>query len=296
LSGQCAIPEIIDVNNTSSMDDDCGVGSFTRSWVIGVNGNTGAVPNCSQTIRVTGNDGFSQSSFNFPADVTLLDCMDYTTDLGLFPTYNGVKVTDANVCARLAFSFKDNTFFNQEDFCVKTIRTWTVINWCIYDPQTNPGNGIWSDTQLIRVQNSTPPTMSGCVQDTTIVLIADTDDCNVFANIPAPSAVDACFGTEIPTSEFTWTVNGPGSNTNGTGSSASQILEAGTHTVRWSVTGGCNATASCSYNIRVDDNGGPTAYCRSQVTTVITGPAPNGIPSVDIWASDFDLGSEDAFL
>ena len=294
LSGQCAAPEIIDVINTSSMNDDCGVGSFTRSWVIAVNGNTGAAPNCSQTISVTGNDGFTQNSFVFPADVTLTDCVDFTTDLGLFPTFNGVKVTEANVCARLAFSFKDNSFFNQEDYCVKTIRTWTVINWCIYDPQTNPGEGIWSDTQIIKVRNTAAPTISGCVQDTTVILVADLDDCDAFANIPVPSAVDACFGNDLPAGDFNWTVNGPGTDTSGSGSTASQVLGVGTYTVTWSIIGGCNTTATCSYSIRVDDNGGPTAYCRSQVTTVITGPTPGGLPSVEIWASDFDLGSTDA--
>lgn len=294
LSGECAVPAIIDVNNSNTMDDDCGVGTFTRTWIIGVNGNASAVSNCTQTISVTGQDGLTQSSFRFPQDLELDDCTDYGTDLGMFPTIGGVKVTDADLCARLAYSFDDNSFFNTEGYCVKTIRTWTIINWCIYDPVTSPDSGIWTDTQIIKVRNSTPPILTGCVQDTTVVLVGSMDDCSVFASIPAPTAVDACFGNTLPVTDFNWSVSGPGSNSSGTASGASQVLNVGTHRITWSISGGCSTEATCSYNIRVDDNGEPITYCRSNVTTVITDPGPTGQPSVEIWASDFDLGSTDA--
>ena len=294
LSGECAVPEIVSVSDSDTMDADCGVGTFTRTWTIAVNGNVGLVSNCTQTISVTGDDGLTQNSFRFPSDLELSDCSEFGSDLEMFPTIGGVRVTDADLCARLAFSFSDNNFFNVDGYCVKTIRTWTVINWCVYDPVTNPDQGIWTDTQIIKIMNSDGPVFSGCLQDSTVVLIASTTDCNAFANIPIPTATDACFGNEIDASEFAWSVSGPASNTNGVGATASQPLGVGRHTVTWSVEDGCSNVSNCTYTISVEDNSAPVPYCRSSVTTVITEQGQTGMPSVAIWANDFDLGSASA--
>jgi len=63
------------------MNDDCGVGTLTRTWIIGVNGDEGAVDNCTQTISITGDDGLTVNSFRFPADRTINDCEGFDTDL-----------------------------------------------------------------------------------------------------------------------------------------------------------------------------------------------------------------------
>ena len=291
LSGECAVPSIIDIRNVSNMDDDCGVGSFVRTWVIGVNGDANAVSNCTQTIRVTGDDGLTANSFRFPADITIEECDGFDSDLGQFPTINGVIVTDADLCARLAFSFDDNSFFNVDGYCVKTIRTWTIVNWCIFDPVTNPDEGIYTDTQIIRLNNTTGPTISDCSDN--IVVDASSDNCTAFVNFLIPTAVDACFGTELSRSDITWSLTGSGVNDSGSGNTASQELGVGTYDIVWTATGQCDATSTCSYQAVVSDNQMPTPFCRGVVTTEITSEGSNGQPSVQVLANDFDLGSED---
>ena len=295
LSGDCTTPEIIDIANTSSPLNDCGMGSFTRTWTIAVNGNVDAVPNCTQRITVTGDDGLTQNSFTFPADLEITNCANGGSDLDLSPTIGGVDILDADLCARLAFSFSDNNFFNTEGYCVKTIRTYTVINWCVFDPVTNPDEGMFTDTQIIKIMNSDGPIISNCPDGSTIVLEATTVDCEVLADIPVPSAVDACFGDDLLPGDFSWTVTGPGSNTSGAGDSASQVLEVGTHTVVWSIDGSCQSTSTCQYEITVENNSGPLANCRSNVVGLIDGPGTNGMmPGVTVSASDFDMGSMNA--
>ena len=294
LSGQCVMPEIIDVIDNNNMSDDCGVGTFTRTWIIGVNGNAAGAQNCTQTIRVTGNDGLSASSFRFPSDVTLTDCTDFSSGMGMAPTINGVPVSDANLCARLAYSFSDVTFLGADGFCAKILRTWTVINWCVFDPVTNPDEGIYTGNQIILIENNIPPVLTGCTDNDTISLSAQGEDCVVLADLPVPMAVDACFGEDLPASDFSWTLSGPGGDSNGTGDTASQELGVGTHVLLWSIDGGCQSTATCSVTVVVDDgNGGPETHCRANITAVISSNGPSGMPTVIVEAADFDLGSSD---
>ena len=294
LSGDCTSPEIIDITDSNSMLDDCGAGSFTRTWTIAVNGNVDAVPNCTQRVTITGNDGLTQNSFSFPQDIALEDCSNFGADLDMSPTIGGVDILDADLCAQLAFSFSDNNFFDTEGYCVKTIRTYTIINWCVFDPITNPDEGMFTDTQIIKIRNSNGPVISDCPA-ATVVLEATSEACTAFANIPVPTAVDACFGNDLLPEDYTWTVTGPASNTSGMGDTASQDLGLGTHTVEWTINGSCSTTSTCVYEISVENNLGTVASCRSNVTTVISGPGPIGqMPGVTISASDFDLGSMNA--
>lgn len=291
LSGDCALPEILTVQTIRDIDSDCGTGSVTRTWIIGVNGDSNGIGNCIQTIELVGTDALSQNSFVFPADANNVGCDEYTTDLGDFPTYRGVKVTDADLCARLAYSFSDNSFTNVDDFCVKTIRTWTIINWCVYDPITNPNRGIWTDTQILKVSNDVGPTITGCPEDITVQV--DEVDCSANINLPMPSGIDPCFGEDLPASAFAWSISGTGYSENGVGPAGAQEVPAGSYNVTWTVTSLCNATSTCSYTVMISDESIPVPYCRSVVTTVITAVGPSGFPSVEIWASDFDLGTED---
>jgi len=70
---------------------------------------------------------------------------------------------------------------------------------------------------------------------------------------------------------------------------ASRTLEVGTHKITFTVEDQCGNQSVCMFEIEVLDKKKPTPYCLSEITTVI-------MPSsgmIDIWASDFDLGSFD---
>ncbi|MEO6039411.1 MAG: hypothetical protein ABIQ93_13440, partial [Saprospiraceae bacterium] len=61
-----------------------------------------------------------------PDDRVLLSC-DGTGNYGL-PTFYGED------CELLAYSFSDELFTVVPDACYKIERTWTIINWCTYNP------------------------------------------------------------------------------------------------------------------------------------------------------------------
>ena len=80
----------------------------------------------------------------------------------------------------------------------------------------------------------------------------------------------------------------------GVGNTASQTLPVGTYMLTWSASGACGTTSSCApITILVQDQVSPTVFCRTNVTTVISTASPNMLPTVTVWASDFDLNSTD---
>jgi hypothetical protein len=85
-------------------------------------GNTST---CRQTITVLPRSNFA---VQFPLDVTITTC---PTDPGATgtPTFTDVD------CEVLATEFEDERFnVIGTDACYKIIRTWKVINWCIFNP------------------------------------------------------------------------------------------------------------------------------------------------------------------
>jgi len=240
---------------------------------------------CVQSIRITKASNLSYSSFNPPAANPVANCSNYTEDLG-----DGPSLRNNNVCSDVGFTYEDNSFFNVEGYCVKVIRTWRAIDFCNYNSAT--GAGSWEWTQTIKVSDTTGPIIDDATCPDDITVMASAPDCDALISVPMPAAVDACTRADLPASGFLWSISGTPHN--GVGNTATESLGVGSYTFTWTATGVCGAGAasSCEATITVEDSGKPTPYCRSSVTTVITGG--NGqSPSVDIWASDFDLGSVD---
>ncbi len=78
---------------------------------------------CTQRVVVN----YTQDYFvKFPNDVIITVC-DGTGSYGI-PTFLGKD------CELLGTSFEDQVFTVVPDACFKIERTWTVINWCTYDP------------------------------------------------------------------------------------------------------------------------------------------------------------------
>jgi hypothetical protein len=107
--------------NYTQFDTVCARGTITRTWtVFDCHGQSNR---CSQQIVVTNSQDFY---IKFPDDVIATFC-DSTTTFGK-PTFYGKE------CDLLAVSFKDEEFVLAPDACRKIERTWTVVNWCNYNP------------------------------------------------------------------------------------------------------------------------------------------------------------------
>jgi hypothetical protein len=115
---QCGLTHTV---NLSLFDTVCNKGTITRTFrAFDCHGLSSQ---CTQRVVVT----YEQDYFvKFPADVIVSVC-DGTGTYGA-PTFFGED------CELLGVSFEDEVFTVVPDACFKIERTWTVINWCTYNP------------------------------------------------------------------------------------------------------------------------------------------------------------------
>ena len=112
---------------------------------------------CDQTITLEDlDDADPVVSFSQVGDFTASNCPD---DIAL-----GEPTWIAGACDVLGFTVATDTFFFEDGACYKLVNTYTVINWCDYEPN-NPfwdGSGIWEHVQVIKVTDETKPIIADC--------------------------------------------------------------------------------------------------------------------------------------
>lgn len=119
------------VKITSSISgglNNCGAGKITKSWK-GEDACGQLSTTCSQVLTVHHRSDFEVL---FPADI-LTSCL---SDLKQFEKPTGdyyVKIFD-DECEQVGVSYEDQTFTIAAGACYKILRTWKLIDWCIYNP------------------------------------------------------------------------------------------------------------------------------------------------------------------
>ncbi|MBK8923591.1 MAG: HYR domain-containing protein [Saprospirales bacterium] len=119
----CCVDTITTTVNYSQFDTLCNKGTITRTFRAFDCG--GLSSQCTQRVVVN----YNQNYFvKFPNDVIVSTC-DGTGNYGE-PTFFGED------CELLGVSYEDLVYTVVPDACFKIERTWTIINWCTYDPNT----------------------------------------------------------------------------------------------------------------------------------------------------------------
>ncbi|MEO6759510.1 MAG: HYR domain-containing protein, partial [Saprospiraceae bacterium] len=117
----CCIDKVTTAPNYAQFDTVCSRGTLIRTFQV--YDCAGLSTSCTQRIIVD----YVQNYFvKLPDDKVLLSC-DGTGNYGI-PTFFGED------CELLAYSFEDELFTVVPDACYKIERTWTIINWCTYNP------------------------------------------------------------------------------------------------------------------------------------------------------------------
>lgn len=264
--------------------------TLERQWTV-----TDAAGNSSSCIQRITLEDTTPLIVDFPEDITLTDCTKMTN-----PTFAGEPVHNGD-CELVAISMVDEVFDVVPGACFKVVRTWTVVDWCKYDP-TKPstnggivldafqniiqddGDGYFKFVQTIKVIDNDAPILT-CPSDT--ILLSTSSDCSAHQANLGIVAVDACTpGNQL---KSTWTIdlNNDGNvDLNGTGLSFDQIVPLGTHRARFHVTDGCGNFSVCSFLFTVVDAKKPTPIC-------ITGLSVDLMPTtgeVMVPASAFESG------
>jgi hypothetical protein len=237
LNDNCTIDTFYysDVLNVNT----CNEGTITRTWTVidaGANTNT-----CIQIITLEDNTALS---ITWPLDYVTSICGDST---GVSIT--GEPVFMGNDCENTSVYHEDETFYYSPS-CYRVLRTWSVYEWCTYDPNSGTNDGFWTDVQIIDVEDNTAPSL-GCASDTLIGMFAA--DCSgVWISLAAPIAVD-CNQTIIITN------NSPYAASNG--ANADGFYPPGIHTINYTATDGCGNFTLCSRTVTIVDAKAPTPVC-----------------------------------
>ena len=264
--------------------NSCGEGVINRIWSI-VNPNV-AVPSRVQRITVTNKypfDGYKD--IKWPQDTTLFGCLRKDTDPENLPHgYNFPKITPDD-CTTIATSYKDQVLSSVEDVCFKIIRTWTVIDWCKYEASQRT-QGIWSHIQVIKVNETEAPVIN---LTSNLTVCTFSEDCEGF--IELINTAEDC--TPLKDQKWTFEIDpfndGEGPFITGNSNNASGIYPVGTHRITWTVKDQCGNLSTATHLFTIQDCKKPTPYCITELTTVIM-PSTG---TIEVWAVDFDRGSED---
>ncbi len=120
-SDNCCLDTITHTANYSQFDTVCNRGTVVRTFRAF--DCAGQSSSCTQRIVVD----YAQNYFiKMPDDKIVLSC-DGTGNYGI-PTFFGED------CELLGYSYEDELFTVVPDACYKLERTWTIINWCTYNP------------------------------------------------------------------------------------------------------------------------------------------------------------------
>ncbi|MEK7256485.1 MAG: T9SS type A sorting domain-containing protein, partial [Bacteroidota bacterium] len=254
----------------------CNVGFIVRVWTAtDVNGNSST---CSHTITLTDN---TPPLITFPPNYAAPSCVSIASlDPANLPAPYNYPVVVAD-CEMMATSHTDQIFTVAGQACFQIKRTWKVINWCTYN---GGSTGIWQQAQYITVTDNQPPVFT-CPANFTVGVAAN---CKATVTLPAIGIIQDC------SPNITVSVSSPLGN----GYGPFPNVNPGTYTANYTVSDGCNNTATCSLQFTVVDDKPPTPYCKAGINVEIMPNDSDGDGIIDggmieLWASDFDDNSSD---
>lgn len=266
--------------------DTCGEGVINRTWTA--TDAAGLKHTCIQVITVLNSDPFVEMDIDWPDDYEATTCEGGSLDPEDLPAGSDYPTYDEGFCSLVATTYKDQVFTTVDGACEKILRTWTVLDWCVYD-ESNPQStaGVYTRVQIVKLKNTIEPVINNC-QDMTVdvfgdcegqvsILLDATDDCTPAEELLYTNEINL-YNDDVPDPSFDGNSNG-----------LSETLPVGIHEVKWTVEDKCGNIERCTFLLTVRDGKKPTPYCRGTVVTAVM----NSNGEIDIWASDFDLGSYD---
>ncbi len=230
--------------------NSCGTGHITRTWTAYDYQNN--AHSCTQYIYV-GGGGFSGYNIHWPPNYMTDNCGAdlHPDDLPApynYPTYDDID------CSIIMVGFDDLVF----DFgggCKKILRTWSILDWCTYNPNYPNAGGRWDYTQVLKIKPVGGLTLD-CPADVTVS--AGPNCSGTYVSIPPATGIGAC-GSSVNV-----TNNSPYANSGG--ANASGHYPFGTTYVTFNAEDACGNWESCTMKITIKDMKKPTPICYNGLT------------------------------
>lgn len=256
--------------------NNCGVGTIER--IFSAVDNSGNTSQCTQTIFVENNTPFVEDSIQWPLDYVTSDCNPRLEPEDLTVAYSEPIIL-GETCGLIAASHIDETFVIADQACLKILRKWRLIDWCVFDPAFPERGGLFEHLQVLKVVDNTAPT----IQCPNNITAAVNDDCSVgMAVIPEATADDCSTSIQISN-------NSPFANQDGANATGNYPL--GITPIAFTATDGCGNYTSCSMVVTIEDQKAPTPLCITGLSVNLMPMGAGGMVMVE--ATRFDGGSSD---
>ncbi|MBK7476244.1 MAG: HYR domain-containing protein [Haliscomenobacter sp.] len=257
--------------------DHCGRGTIKR--IFTVTGRNGMTAMCMQTITIVNTQNLTEKDITWPKDTILTTC-GANTDPDFLPSgYRRPQLARQPACGLAAIMYEDKLYDAAPPACFKVFRTWTIIDWCVYDPAKSPTLGRYQHTQIIKVEDNQAPSFV-CPPDR---VVAATSGCSS-AQVTLPAMVATDCSPNISIVNDSRYAASPGANISG-------VYPIGTTVVTYKISDGCGNVATCKVRITVEDQKAPGVVCYHGLSTSIA-QMPGGIMAM-VDAKAFDAGSTD---
>jgi len=272
--------------------NSCGSGVLTREIRL-INAQGEQVDFCTQQITFANGDQLQYSDITPPlSEVTVTGCGIESID----PSILGMPIVPDGVCQQTAIGIENDTFpFTANGACLKIIRTFRVIDWCIAD---GPGSVLepFEFKQTIKVNNTVGPEIENVFPDTLFcsyeigcgginingfLTATATDDCTDAFDLLNRFEVRNLYNELV---RF------------GSGLDASGFYDIGEYEVRFISEDKCGNQVFEESTFEVRSCKLPTPYCLQGLSTTLTAMDTTGdgtadIEMVMIEAEFFDAGS-----
>jgi hypothetical protein len=290
----CEVDIDVDVN---SFIDNCGFGYITRTFTA-TDANGQSV--CTQTIYIENFDPITTDDIFWPLDYLGLECAEGTDPDDLPPPYDR-PVINEDQCDLIGINYEDLVFDIVDGACFKILRTWRVIDWCLYGQigEIVLNVNYWEHVQVIKVKNQFGPIFTST--QPTIELCNDFDCAGLFVEL-IQTAEDDCTPGDLLEATYAIDLNNDGTIDIGPFTNfgdlidASGILPLGTHRIIYSFEDRCG-------NRTVQEQLVILSSCKAPVPVCIHGLSTDLMPvdtdgdgieetgMIVIWAVDFDASS-----
>lgn len=266
------------IDSTSSMvEKGCGRALITRNWTATDLG--GLQSTCTQTIELVNDNELVESMITWPKDyVSTLGCGAKIEPADLPTVYREPVIRQAT-CGATAISREDKLFNAGYPSCYKILRTWTIIDWCNYNPNVSTTKGKFTYTQIIKVEDQEPPKLIA-PKDITVAVSNNCTSATV--NIPLPTVTD-CSNSVALTNDSRFAPQRLGD--------ASGEYPLGTTIVTYRAVDPCGNYSTVKVRVTVIDQKAPEMVCINKLSTNLT--MKDGVSGAWVGAKAFDAGTLD---
>lgn len=279
-SNTCSNVVITYKDDTTSLK--CEKGEIRRRWTATSLG--GLIDVCDQYITIVDGNPTTVNSITWPADITINGCK----AIDAHPDFTNKPILPTGPCKNLIAGYTDERFYNVGGYCIKIIRHWRVIDWCLYDVNNSNSPGEFKRDQVIFVRNTQAPIISNatcatldtcaddfiCSANVTLIGVADddcTDDDKLIWSYRIDYDNDGSYGPVVQ------------------GNNASGSFNAGVHKIEWTVADSCGNIATCTKTLRINDCKAPTPVCKTGIISVVMPSSKSiAVPARFFDAKSFD--------